>query len=91
MKSNSNVANSNFGLSVMHFLLRVQHEVKELLIYIRFNIVHCTKTWQIAQTLMRRRILRRLTWVYDTCICKCSCFIFLRKRINHIPTKMCVH
>ena len=40
MKSHSNVANSNFGLSVMHFLLRVQHEVKELLIYIRFNIVH---------------------------------------------------
>ena len=35
MKSNSNVANSNFGLSVMHFLLRVQHEVKEL---IRFKI-----------------------------------------------------
>ena len=42
------------------------NEGKEVLIHIRFNIVHCYHefayiTWQIAQTLMRRRVKQCLT------------------------------
>ena len=42
------------------------NEGKEVLIHIQFNIVHCYHefayiTWQIAQTLMRRRVKRCLT------------------------------
>ena len=43
-------------------------------------------TWQKAQTLMRRRVMRRLIWVYAT-ICKCAfLYFFLHKYINHVTT-----
>ena len=54
---------------IMALVLAPINEVKDALVHIRFNIVHrypeCYITWQIAQTLMRRRIL--LIWVYDVC------------------------
>ena len=32
-------------------------------------LIHVCLYWQTAQTLMRRRVLRRLIWVYAVCIC----------------------
>ena len=46
------------GLAILYSMIR------SVLIHIQFNIVHRFLPWQIAQTLMRRRVVRRLIWVY---------------------------
>ena len=58
---------------------------------LKYQILYCPPlprvylTWQIAQTLMRRHVMRRFISIYAT-ICKCSFLFFLHKCTNHITT-----